>query len=178
MSKRSLDELATLLGHRDQRVRQNAQFELVARNAPLALSKLTTADHPQLVRLHAFWGLGQLSKGATIEPSLWDADAEIRAQAAKVLGNLRHAAASERFVALLKDESPRVRFFAAMGLGKIGEKIDLSAYESISADKVIVYNHPGNKLASMVAFSLSPSASPVCSGLFFENFISGKTTMV
>src|SRR5882724_10426716 len=31
-------------------------------------------------------------------------------------------------------------------IGKIGEKIELSAYETISADKVIVYNHPGYKL--------------------------------
>jgi elongation factor Ts len=42
-------------------------------------------------------------------------------------------------------------------IGKIGEKIELSAFETISADKVIVYNHPGYKLASMVGFSASPS---------------------
>ena len=42
-------------------------------------------------------------------------------------------------------------------IGKIGEKIELSSYETISADKVIVYNHPGYKLASMVGFSASPA---------------------
>ena len=38
-------------------------------------------------------------------------------------------------------------------IGKIGEKITLSAYEKIESDKVIAYNHPGNKLASMVGLS-------------------------
>ncbi len=38
-------------------------------------------------------------------------------------------------------------------IGKIGEKIDLSRFEVVEAEKVIVYNHPGNKLASMVGFS-------------------------
>ncbi|MCE2846758.1 MAG: translation elongation factor Ts [Sphingobacteriales bacterium] len=42
-------------------------------------------------------------------------------------------------------------------IGKIGEKIELSAYAKITAPKVVVYNHPGNRLASMVGLS-SPSA--------------------
>jgi elongation factor Ts len=40
-------------------------------------------------------------------------------------------------------------------IGKIGEKIELSRFEVIEAAKVIVYNHPGNKLASMVGFSIA-----------------------
>lgn len=42
-------------------------------------------------------------------------------------------------------------------IGKIGEKIDLTRYESISAKRVVVYNHPGNKLAAMVAFNGAPA---------------------
>jgi elongation factor Ts len=38
-------------------------------------------------------------------------------------------------------------------IGKIGEKLELSRYEQISAEKVIVYNHPGNKLATIVGFT-------------------------
>lgn len=38
-------------------------------------------------------------------------------------------------------------------IGKIGEKIELSAYSKIMAPKVVVYNHPGNRLASMVGLS-------------------------
>ncbi len=42
-------------------------------------------------------------------------------------------------------------------IGKIGEKIDLSAYETISAGKVVSYIHPGNKLATLVAFNKAVS---------------------
>ena len=37
-------------------------------------------------------------------------------------------------------------------MGKIGEKIDLVDYAYVKAEKVIIYNHPGNKLTSVVAF--------------------------
>jgi elongation factor Ts len=40
-------------------------------------------------------------------------------------------------------------------IGKIGEKIELSKYESLEGAKVIVYNHPGNKLSTVVAFNAS-----------------------
>jgi elongation factor Ts len=42
-------------------------------------------------------------------------------------------------------------------MGKIGEKIDVVDYQNVSAGKVIVYNHPGNKLASMIGFNLTPA---------------------
>jgi len=42
--------------------------------------------------------------------------------------------------------------------GVIGEKIDISAYETISADQVIAYNHPGNKLASIVGLNKTGNA--------------------
>ena len=38
-------------------------------------------------------------------------------------------------------------------IGKIGEKIELSRYEVVDAPLVVAYNHPGNKLASMVGLS-------------------------
>lgn len=43
-------------------------------------------------------------------------------------------------------------------VGKIGEKIDLSAVEIIESDLVVAYNHPGNSLASMVAVSKAGDA--------------------
>jgi elongation factor Ts len=39
-------------------------------------------------------------------------------------------------------------------IGKIGEKIDLSEYQSVSADNVVAYNHPGNKTATVVALNV------------------------
>ncbi|HTA27439.1 MAG TPA: translation elongation factor Ts [Bacteroidia bacterium] len=38
-------------------------------------------------------------------------------------------------------------------IGKTGEKMELAAYEVIHAEKVFAYNHPGNRLASIVGFS-------------------------
>ncbi len=43
-------------------------------------------------------------------------------------------------------------------VGKIGEKIDLSAVEIIESDLVVAYNHPGNSLASMVGVSKAGDA--------------------
>ena len=37
--------------------------------------------------------------------------------------------------------------------GIIGEKIELSKYESVEAPLVVAYNHPGNRLANIVGFS-------------------------
>ncbi len=124
---REIAELATLLGHADQRVRQNAQFELARRKALAGLNTVvrdTTA--PQYARLHAIWGLGQIARQdaaalATLPALLTaDADAEVRAQSAKVLGDLKSAAAYDLLIAALKDAAPRVRYFAAQGLGKLG----------------------------------------------------------
>lgn len=38
-------------------------------------------------------------------------------------------------------------------IGVIGEKLVISGYEVISADKVVGYNHPGNQLASLVGLN-------------------------
>lgn len=38
-------------------------------------------------------------------------------------------------------------------MGKIGEKIDVTYFETIKSDNVVGYNHPGNRLACLVGFS-------------------------
>ncbi len=38
-------------------------------------------------------------------------------------------------------------------VGVIGEKLDLSAFAKLSAPKVVAYNHPGNRLATLVAMN-------------------------
>ena len=40
-------------------------------------------------------------------------------------------------------------------IGKIGEKIELSAVNRIAADTVVAYNHPGNQVASLVGLNKS-----------------------
>ena len=39
--------------------------------------------------------------------------------------------------------------------GVIGEKLDLSVYEVINAETVVAYNHPGNRLSSIVGLNKS-----------------------
>lgn len=42
-------------------------------------------------------------------------------------------------------------------IGVVGEKLDLSAYSVVSADKVVAYNHPGNQIATLVALNSDSS---------------------
>lgn len=119
-------ELTELLGHADMRVRMRAQFELVKRNAGDALIGALSPETAQLARLHGIWGLGQLARSdesllSHLIDLLQDADAEVRAQAAKVLGDSRTPAAGAALLPALDDASARVRGFAAIGVGKCGE---------------------------------------------------------
>ena len=120
-------ELAPLLAHPDWRVRLEAQYTLAERGAKSILvfnAVLAKPDGNPLARRHAVWGLGQLGArfpGAVkaLRPLLRSADDEVRAQAAKLLGDTRDAASADALVAALADPSSRVRFFAAQSLGKL-----------------------------------------------------------
>lgn len=125
VSKLEIPALDELLGHVDLRVRQRAQFELARRGAKEVFAAAATQTGNRFKRLHGIWGLGQLARRddsllQTILPSLTDADAEVRAQAAKVLADSRKTAAGEALVAALTDSSDRVKSFAAIGVGKCG----------------------------------------------------------
>lgn len=122
---RSPRDLANLLRNADQRIRLEAQFELASREAVRELRAAARQHDHRLARLHGLWGIGQIARGnpreaALLAEFLTDADAEVRAQAAKLLGDVRHAAAGDALIPLLRDDSPRVRFFAAEALGRIG----------------------------------------------------------
>lgn len=45
--------------------------------------------------------------------------------------------------------------------GVIGEKLDLSAYEIVNAERVVAYNHPGNKIATVVGLSQDSASDEV-----------------
>jgi quinoprotein glucose dehydrogenase len=125
--ERSNADLAALLRHADMRVRTKAQFELVDRNAASELIASTRQTDNQLARIHGIWGIGQLARKdarqiAPVTELLTDGDPEIRAQAAKLIGDVRYGASSSALMPMLRDPSPRVRFFAAEALGRIGEK--------------------------------------------------------
>ena len=96
--KRSTEELVGLLHHKDMRVRQSAQFAL-AEKGPASIPAFAGVAHDgkdRLARFHAIWGLGQLGRKDAaaykeILPLLKDGDSEVRAQAAKTLGEGRVA---------------------------------------------------------------------------------------
>ncbi len=151
MTKRPDDELAKLLGHRDQRVRMESQFELVDRALKLdrdwwertPLTKVASEENPQLARLHAIWGLGQIARvkdlarrslgPLPIERYFNDKDPEVRAQVAKVLGDIGWppwTPASNHYGVkihelksnLINEGNPRVRFFLAKLARGLGEE--------------------------------------------------------
>ncbi len=128
-SERSIEDLAPLLHHPDMRVRQKSQFELVRRGDDGATALLGAVEQTeeQLARVHGLWGLGQMIRAGNdladhLTPFLADEDPEIRAQTARVLGDVRHEGAGEALIGLLHDEHSRPKFFAAEALGRIGHQ--------------------------------------------------------
>ena len=119
-------ELGGILKNADMRVRLKAQFELVSRsgNGLAIFQQALKQTSNQLARVHAIWGISQLARkdkknGEILIPLLKDADPEIRAQAAKWLGDIRYADAGTQLIPLLKNANSRTRFFAAEALGRI-----------------------------------------------------------
>lgn len=129
------DELARLLNHADRRVRQESQFSLADRakkadgaKALAALAQVAKTPAEGYGRLHAAWGLGQVLRTAddarrsqaapTLLALLSDADAEVRAQAARSLAE-SPATPATAVLPLLADESPRVRLHATLALARL-----------------------------------------------------------
>ena len=119
-------ELVAILKNPDMRVRQKAQFELARRGAKGAEAfNSALADRTnQLARIHAIWGINQLARRESkyakpLVALLQDEDPEIRAQAAKMLGDARVRNAGDALIPLLSDDHSRARFFAAEALGRI-----------------------------------------------------------
>jgi quinoprotein glucose dehydrogenase len=120
-----IDKLSELLRHADMRVRQKAQFELADRkdDGLEALVAATKQTEHQLARVHGIWGISQFARkdlkhGDHLVALLNDSDPEIRAQAAKWIGDVRYDKAGDKLIALLEDGYPRARFFAAEALGR------------------------------------------------------------
>ena len=93
-TQRSVSELVRLLNHIDRRIRQEAQLALAQKgsDAVKPLVEVATNGKNLLARLHAIWGLGQMGRKTPellkpVVALLTDPDAEVRSQAAKVLGD-------------------------------------------------------------------------------------------
>jgi quinoprotein glucose dehydrogenase len=129
---RPVPELVTLLDHADRRLRQGAHLRLAELDhdgVAAMVSALFAPEASERTRRHALWGLQVVARRrpganaaeacAALIRACADQSAEIRAQAARALGDAgcREAAASLR--PLLLDESPRVRAAACTAVGRL-----------------------------------------------------------
>jgi quinoprotein glucose dehydrogenase len=139
--QRSSAVLLNFLKHPDARIRLRAQIALTRK--PDALDRFSEAiaasDH--MARIHGIWGLGIIARRGSsplpvvefgaipdvskqqeaekkLLPLLNDKDPEIRAQTLRVLADSKAPQNQIPLTPLLADESPRVRFFAAITAGK------------------------------------------------------------
>lgn len=141
---KTLVELGTLLAHADRRVRVEAQLELAARgeSGHAILASTVKGTVSRLARLHSVWGLGIVARGS--EPIaeaargellalLADEDGEVRAQAARMLGDVREQRARDALVAQLADGEPRARSFAALALARLGASTTPGATATVDA---------------------------------------------
>ncbi len=133
MKGRSEEDLQKLLEHKDQRVRQEAQFELADRGWINAFQTMLDRGS-KLAQLHAVWGIGQIARKKGERPSLLikyagREDADVASQAMKVLGESREKEALGYIESALKskDRSPQVKMHAALAAGRIGEARSLPA---------------------------------------------------
>ncbi len=159
--ERSLEELGNLLSYEDQRVRQKAQFELAKRGEEgfEIFQALLSENGNQFARIHSIWGISQLArkdteKAAALLPLLSAGDDEIRAQAAKWLGDLRYTEAATALVPLLNDPHARVQFFAAEAIGRIGHREGAEALVDLlvqNQDEDLYIRHAASLALSRVA---------------------------
>jgi quinoprotein glucose dehydrogenase len=157
-TSRSAGDVAALLRHADVRIRLKAQFELVRRLDTATLLQAARQSTDRLGRVHGLWGLGQLARRDPqltndLAGFLKDSDAEIRAQAAKVIGDTRGAQNGEALVPVLADSSARVRFFAAQALGRMAYKPAAAPIVKMLADnddRDVYLRHAGSLALSRI----------------------------
>ena len=166
--------LLNLLGHADMRVRKKAQFELAARDDTDTFEAALEQENPQLQRIHGIWGLAQIGRRIphAAEPLislLKDDDSEVRAQAAKMLGDVKYEPAGDALISLLADTNARVRFFATEALGRLSWQPALEPIVKMleaNDDKDIYLRHGGaialeriGNIEALAALSGHPSSA-------------------
>ncbi|MSU35732.1 MAG: c-type cytochrome [Pedosphaera sp.] len=165
--RRADGELISLLGHANMRVRQGAQFELASRkDMPWpALLDVARRGPGLLARLHALWALGQITQSHAAHPHrtvvleelaklLADAEPEIRANAARILGDARFRDAYEGLVRLTTDADARVRSLGVLALARLGRWEGVPAVLEMlraNADQDAVLRHAGVMALSLCA---------------------------
>lgn len=158
---RPVGQLRALLSHADRRIRQKAQFALVDQGATDVLAAVAADEPDRIARLHGVWGLGVLARKdravlARVEPLLDDGDSEVRAAAARVVGDLRHRESEAMLSKLVGDPSSRVRREAALALARLGPAMGKRGKQALigllrhNADRDAVLRHAAVHALSQV----------------------------
>lgn len=147
----TVDQLVASLGHPSHAERLRVQFAL-AKLAPADVQKkvadvVSSKDTPAAARVHALWTLEALTAAApnleerrqrqAAANSAWDAglsdaDASVRAQAARVI-SLERGENAKLTDLLLKDADATVRMQAAIALGRHGDPLPAAKWKSTDA---------------------------------------------
>lgn len=140
--QRSSEELGSLLGHADSRVRLRAQVALTRKPEATIVFKKATESEELIERIHGIWGLGIVARrGSTPFASgdfaaipmkgvreaaasalallLADPHPEIRVQTLRAIADAPVSGDALPLAKLLEDDSLRVRFAAAIAIGKM-----------------------------------------------------------
>ncbi len=132
-------ELSQLLSHPDQRIRIEAQFELVRRQEFDEMLRNLERRSPLFAQLHAVWGIGQMLRfgftpntdqnrllTARLETAMLGGPPEVRCQVCRLIGEQKITQLTQSLVIALTDENHHVRFHAVIALSKVagGEKLD------------------------------------------------------
>jgi putative membrane-bound dehydrogenase-like protein len=166
LDARTATDLGLLLQHADMRVRLKAQFELVRRGDATTLRLAARRADQQLARIHGLWGIAQLARrdpqqAPLIAEFLGDPDGEIRAQAARLIGDVRDAGAADALMPLVADSSPRARFFAAQALGRLAYRPAIPAVVAMLAandDSDASLRHAGSLALSRIGDAAAVAA--------------------
>ncbi|MBI1320237.1 MAG: c-type cytochrome [Candidatus Hydrogenedens sp.] len=157
-----LDYAVAALGHPNQWFRLTAQRLLVDWNDPAAVPLLLEAldSDDVLGRLHATWtldGLGALENDLLLA-RLEDADAGVRENALIIAADRLPGAKTLRAAVLARanDESPRVRLFAALAMGRLAPDDDGALDTAIMAVAKQDLGDRWTRLALLPAISHAP----------------------
>ena len=151
-SQRTDEQLLSFFAHRDSRVRLYSQYELanrstrvLARVGELASDTKATAR----TRIHAIWCLGQIARSTPAAESFFglllkDSDTEVRAQSARVAGDLRLTKYAPACRGLIADSNPRVRLYAAQAVGRMHDAESIPSLLTLlqaTGDKDLTLRH-------------------------------------
>ncbi len=124
--KKTVEELAKLLGHPHQKVRLEAQYELVSRSpkeSQAAFEKVARGSKNLLARCHAIWGLSQvpnLENALKLCQLLHDSDSEVRYQVLKTVARMPSLTSLRSWIEPhLQSAEPRIRAAACLAYGRI-----------------------------------------------------------